>query len=677
MVYNEKKKSDEVVLDLTSAATEFWTNKRIWYSLKAMTSLWLVNMLLVGILASCWSVNEDKKRAPWSDYSHCFYSLFMTFHGISFGDFFPVDVAGWYAAMITSVLKFMFVLICSILMFHIFAEKKNQGTKGFNFSRLARSFIYVFTAYAVSMLAIFVIARWVQHTEREVASKFVDGTKFQNWFYMLFLNFHGVAYGDRIVSDSNSWSGPAFVALMGWLWQPLQLIILCNDYFGDNTQDDDYIDEIVSGPWYAFGKGKKGEALAILAGVWGSCLAMILGFAGLWSHIESGYMANLADMEGVTLYHQCVYTLWMMFHGVTYGDVIPRKEGWFAVAVMGAISYIALLVFIMMLFKTYHRVNLASSAGGRKVPRSIAALWVFDLLICFTVAGIWNAIEGDAVVRQSVYNKDPDVSSFNLCVYTMTLAFHGISTGDVAPGIVDHYAWFASMFVALTRVASYLFFVSLMMHFFVDSKAYSDQTELIDQDSDEEVEEHNVTLAIGDLQIKIPEIDALALTGLDLKGIFNKTVELESVKDGEWRDDILNFGADMQLCALACCLPCIPFSGTVNKARLVSTRGFVFILYGTFWILMVICMLVANAVAQAQWVLFAAALSGIVALIGSHYRTKLRNVHGIEGEPWEDCLAHWVCAPCAIAQESRHCEVVQTPFDEGFEPNNRADYANI
>jgi len=43
-------------------------------------------------------------------------------------------------------------------------------------------------------------------------------------------------------------------------------------------------------------------------------------------------------------------------------------------------------------------------------------------------------------------------------------------------------------------------------------------------------------------------------------------------------------------------------------------------------------------------------------VVGMIYRTRIRAKYMIQGGPCEDCLCHFCCACCAIAQEARHVD---------------------
>jgi len=52
-----------------------------------------------------------------------------------------------------------------------------------------------------------------------------------------------------------------------------------------------------------------------------------------------------------------------------------------------------------------------------------------------------------------------------------------------------------------------------------------------------------------------------------------------------------------------------------------------------------------------------AVVGGVAARVaGMIYRMKIRAKYQIPGNGCEDCLCHWFCTCCAIAQEGRHVD---------------------
>jgi len=68
-----------------------------------------------------------------------------------------------------------------------------------------------------------------------------------------------------------------------------------------------------------------------------------------------------------------------------------------------------------------------------------------------------------------------------------------------------------------------------------------------------------------------------------------------------------------------------------------------------------------------------AGVSGVAArIVGMVYRMKIREKFMIPGNGCEDCLCHWFCTCCAIAQEARHVDrdtgLMPMPAGMGYQP---------
>lgn len=134
----------------------------------------------------------------------------------------------------------------------------------------------------------------------------------------------------------------------------------------------------------------------------------------------------------------------------------------------------------------------------------------------------------------------------------------------------------------------------------------------------------------------------------------------------QWFDGLFECFNRPGICLESCLLPCYRWPATVTKVmRLSIPLGLCYVLS-----VFALCALLPLIPFAAIVVLFAlcfphyAALfimstvgtGATMAAIAAYYRGKIREKYLIEGSFWSDCLIHFWCACCAIAQEARHVD---------------------
>jgi len=139
---------------------------------------------------------------------------------------------------------------------------------------------------------------------------------------------------------------------------------------------------------------------------------------------------------------------------------------------------------------------------------------------------------------------------------------------------------------------------------------------------------------------------------------------------GGWSDGICDCFSDCESCCCSWCCPCIRWSQTLSRATL-WTFGAAFSFYAICYILNIAFN--PNLLPQilnTPW-LMAISFAGALALriAGMIYRTRIRQKYLIPGGACEDCLCHFFCTCCAIAQEARHVDrdVGMLPMPVGLE----------
>eukprot|EP01018_Ginkgo_biloba_P002815 Gb_25696 [translate_table: standard] len=103
----------------------------------------------------------------------------------------------------------------------------------------------------------------------------------------------------------------------------------------------------------------------------------------------------------------------------------------------------------------------------------------------------------------------------------------------------------------------------------------------------------------------------------------------------EWSTGLCHCGADMPICLLGCCCPCILFGKVAEKADGGMTS----------------CL-----TATVVWYILQQVTScGCIYSFG--FRRKLRARYNLPEKPLPDCLVHYLCWPCAFCQEYREFNV--------------------
>ncbi|XP_031492651.1 cell number regulator 2-like [Nymphaea colorata] len=108
---------------------------------------------------------------------------------------------------------------------------------------------------------------------------------------------------------------------------------------------------------------------------------------------------------------------------------------------------------------------------------------------------------------------------------------------------------------------------------------------------------------------------------------------------GPWSTGLCHCFDDPSNCLITCCCPCITFGQIAEIVDRGSTPcGAAGSLYGLIML-----------------------STGLACLYSCVYRSKLRAQYGLVESPLADCLAHFLCEPCALCQEYR--ELKNRGFD--------------
>lgn len=132
---------------------------------------------------------------------------------------------------------------------------------------------------------------------------------------------------------------------------------------------------------------------------------------------------------------------------------------------------------------------------------------------------------------------------------------------------------------------------------------------------------------------------------------------------GMWLDGLCDCFNDAVSCLLSWCLPCIRQAFTLDRARLLDFWMAIF-MFAAWYITWIVLESVAASVygpnSHVIWPGMVIMSVGLVyVFIRTYYRGKLRQKYQIAGSTLEDCLVHWCCSCCAIAQEGRHVDRVE------------------
>jgi len=139
---------------------------------------------------------------------------------------------------------------------------------------------------------------------------------------------------------------------------------------------------------------------------------------------------------------------------------------------------------------------------------------------------------------------------------------------------------------------------------------------------------------------------------------------------GGWSDGICDCFNDCESCCCAFCCPCIRWSQTLSRAAL-WTFGGAMAFYAICYILNVAFN--PNLLPQildSPWLVAISIVAGVALRVaGMVYRNRIRQKYLIPGGSCEDCLCHFFCTCCAIAQEARHVDrdVGMLPMPIGLE----------
>jgi len=148
--------------------------------------------------------------------------------------------------------------------------------------------------------------------------------------------------------------------------------------------------------------------------------------------------------------------------------------------------------------------------------------------------------------------------------------------------------------------------------------------------------------------------DQMVVNAIPVAQVGASAAPINRARLGMWSDNICDCFSDVTSCLLGSCIAPYLYGRNVERSTLGEFRS-ACILYLVPWLLAIIFYILAGY--YTPWPIFIAIVAhGCLVMLGTTFRTRLREKYAIPGSNFEDCCCHFWCTCCALTQESRHID---------------------